>query len=574
MTDNATPGLPPRSLEALTPAEGRSLVAYLNLPPVGAYADALGPPDPTIAAGYELAEAQRRAIGERRSHLGGVFSELGEIVGVDGVSEGELTRIADRIGVSGSESEPGRYGNSVRPVWGGPESYRELFALLETAEHHIHIEMYIIGGNLGLELADALCVKAKQGVQVRVLFTASGFVMSGAPSGGGLVSSFSEIRSYWRNDRYMRKRIIDRMREGGVEVIDSSPIGSHWRRTTFRKKGVRSAAKYYAWCREQQLPDSWIAEQQVIDKVVGRSLPYVDHRKMIIVDGKRCMTGSMNLDDAYFYPNELSDDSRVNVKRWQWHDNGLIVEGPTVAQMNKLFARRFILSGGTFFDSDDSLYMPAPERAGDAVITQVATGPGLVTVPMRKNWGRLLLTMIGFDKRPITEGSNPIRDRIGQLPELAQSDLYVEHCYPSDAELLMRWGDIIKRRADGPKYTLLFPKHYDTAMLGLECDRFFPELLAAGAAVYGYEKAIMHSKVAVADGFYVATGSFNLTIHSARMALEQEFFIQDRTYGHAVRDRIQADLRDSRPVEPSAVDRFRSKRSIPIFDALLRFFFY
>ena len=107
----------------------------------------------------------------------------------------------------------------------------------------------------------------------------------------------------------------------------------------------------------------------------------------------------------------------------------------------------------------------------------------------------------------------------------AQEELYVEHCYPSDAELLMRWGTLIKERPNGPKCTLIFPNHYDTAVLGLECDRFFPELMEAGAEVYGYDKAIMHSKIAVADGFYVAAGSFNLTIHSARMALEYELFI-------------------------------------------------
>ena len=72
---------------------------------------------------------------------------------------------------------------------------------------------------------------------------------------------------------------------------------------------------------------------------------------MIIVDGKRCLTGSMNLADSYFYPEPLSDDSKVNIERWEWHDNGLIVDGPAVAEMNALFARRFILSGGALFDT-------------------------------------------------------------------------------------------------------------------------------------------------------------------------------------------------------------------------------
>lgn len=559
---------PPRTrpLESLSGVEGASLLAYLNLPPVGAYADADAVPLVGEDAGYEVGAELRAAIGERRAQLGGLgdLRDIADLVSGERVAE-LTTRLA---------STDGRYGNRVRATWGGPESSKELFALIESAEHHIHIEMYILGGELGLRLAQALSRKAQQGVEVRVMFTASGFVMSGAPSGGGLVSSFSEARSWWVNDRYVRKLIIDTMRQGGVEVVDSSPIGSHWRRSTFRKKGVRTAKQYYAWCRQQGFPDAWIDEQSVIDKIVGRSVPYVDHRKMIIVDGKRAFTGSMNLADSYFYDNELSADPAVNRRRWQWHDNGVLVEGPAVAKMNALFAPRFALSGGSFFDPHDSAYAPKGEAVGSAIITQVATGPGLVTVPMSKNWKRLLMTLIGFDRRPVTEGNNPIRDRIENLPSLAQNELIVEHCYPSDAELLMSWGKQIRERADELKCTLVFPSHYDTAVLGMECDRFFPELIEAGADVFGYDKAIMHSKIAVADEFYVAAGSFNLTIHSARMALEYEIFVQDRDFGAQVKERIEGDLEESSRAAPTSMDRFRSRRSIPVIDALLRFLFF
>ena len=125
----------------------------------------------------------------------------------------ELSDAVARIGPLGGYGG-GRYGNEVTPIWGGPESYRALFDLLDSAEHHIHIEMYIVGRRTWpSSWAAVLAAKAQQGIQVRILFTASGFVMSGAPSGGGLVSSWSEARSYWMNDRYTRKRIVDAMRE-------------------------------------------------------------------------------------------------------------------------------------------------------------------------------------------------------------------------------------------------------------------------------------------------------------------------------------------------------------------------
>ena len=41
-----------------------------------------------------------------------------------------------------------------------------------------------------------------------------------------------------------------------------------------------------------------------------------------------------------------------------------------------------------------------------------------------------------------------------------------------------------------------------------------------------------------------------------------------------MRERILEDLEDSKPVQPSAIDRYRSSRSIPIIDAILRFLFF
>jgi phosphatidylserine/phosphatidylglycerophosphate/cardiolipin synthase-like enzyme len=95
--------------------------------------------------------------------------------------------------------------------------------------------------------------------------------------------------------------------------------------------------------------------------------------------------------------------------------------------------------------------------------------------------------------------------------------------------------------------------------------------MEAGIRLHGYNRAIMHSKIMVMDGFYVATGSYNLNLRSARADLENEFFIQCESYGGAVRQRILGDCELSTPVEPGVIDRYRSRRSIPVLDALLRY---
>lgn len=551
-------------LESLSSADQRALLAYLNLPPLGAFADREGAPKLGSDAAYEIEAAVRAPLLERRDALGGELTRIRDLMQLPGVDDQAIAAILTRLG------DLSRYGQSLRPIWGGPESHRELFQLLESAERYVHISMYIMGGEIGMKVARLLAEKVKAGVEVRVMFTASGFVVSGSPSGTGLVSQLSWARTQL-SDRYTRKRIVDLMLKSGIEVVDTAPLGRHWKRKLFRDMGVKDQSAYYRWCHEVGLPDAWIAEQQELDRVVTRGLPYVDHRKMIVVDGKRALIGSMNVADSYFYENELSTDPKVNWKNWQWHDNAAILEGGSIAELNRHFATRWALSGGRYFDPDDAHYQPPRERRGEAIVTQVATIPGVLQMPMSRNWSRLLLSMLGADRRPLLEGTHPIRDRVMQLPELAQHELHVEHCYPSDADLLSHWTRQAKNLRE---FAMIVPKHYDTILMGLECDRFFPEMQAAGAKLFGFNRAIMHSKIAVADSFYVATGSYNLTVRSARMDLELQFFVQDRSFGSAVREKICGDLAECIPIEPSALDRFRSRRSIPLIDAFIRYFFF
>jgi len=548
-------------LARVAAADARSLLAYLNLPPVGAFADQTRAVSGHDDADFELPARVRSALRARREANGGSFRSLAELAGVPGVDGQDLTATLARL------QNPTRYGHRVRPVWGGPEAEREFFALLESAQRYIHIATYIVGGEAGLRMARLLARKVREGVQVRLLFCASGFVISGSPSGTGFVSRLSELRSYLLNDRYYRKRIVAELRAGQVPFLNSAPICRHWTRRDLRAQGIKSRRDYERWARTRGLPDPWLDEQEHLDEVCGAAFANVDHRKMVIVDGERAFIGSQNLADSYFYGNELAAEARENVRRWQWHDNSAVLEGGGVAKLGQLFLQRWALSGGDLFDANDAFYTPPPTRPGHAVLATETSIPGMLRLPFRRNWARLLGSMLGGDLRPVVEGTNPIRERLLNLPSLAHTSFDVEHCYPSDAELLARWA----AHAGRLPVNLIVPEHYDTAVLGYECDRFFPELLAAGVQVWGYRRAIMHSKLAMVDDFYVATGSYNLTLRSARADLELEFFIQCPEYGAAVAERLRRDRQECRRVVPSAVARLRRRMSLPFFDALVRY---
>ena len=552
----------PSLFEGFSPLEQAAVLAYLNLPPVGGFADVDGPPNPALNDGCELPASLRAALRPRRERLG-KFSSAADFDGIDGFGPADMLLLQNKV------REYPRFGNRVRPVWGGPEGEREFFALLESAERYIHIYTFILGGDVGMRVAELLARKMQEGVEVRLMFCASGFVISGSPSGTGFVSRWSALRSWAVNDMYVRKRLVRYLDEHDVPYLNNVPIGRHWYRKSFRDAGVKSAAAYERFMRDRGIPDAWLNEQARIDAESGASFANVDHRKMVIVDGDRAFIGSQNIADSYFYANELDPDPAINVRNWQWHDNSAVLEGPAVSVLSREFAARWMLLGGDRFDWEDSFYTPPPRPVGTAVVNVVSSIPGALKVPFKANFGRIVRSFFGADARPLSFGDHPIRSRVLQLPALAASDFYVEHCYPSDSALLEHWARLAPSVKD---FTMVVPFHYDTKVLGMECDRMYPELLRAGIRLAGYERAIVHSKIAVVDGWYTAAGSYNLTLRSARADLETEFFIQCAEYGGAVRRLIEQDMTLSSPVKPTLAHRFRSRFSLPVFDAVVRYF--
>jgi phosphatidylserine/phosphatidylglycerophosphate/cardiolipin synthase-like enzyme len=555
------PTLSAEDVARLKTSSAEAILHYLNLPPVGCVNDNNGTTMLDGDNAHELDAALRRKIRDRRDVVG-AFQSPDELIGIEGFGWDALTAIDTRL------KNLTRYGNRARAVWGGPESEAAFFALLESATRYIHISTYIVGGRAGMRLAELLVRKHREGVKVRIMFTATGFVISGSPSGTGFVSRFSELRSWAFNDMYVRKQIVRCLQEGGVPFLNTAPIGRHFRRRDFKKKGIRNRSAYEKWARSRGIPDAWIAEQAAIDVYCAVPFANVDHRKMVIVDGNRGFVGSQNLADSYFFSNELSMDPKVNWKKWQWLDNSTLLDGPVIAEVNQLFARRWALSGGDLFDPSDRFYTPPPERAGYATVNFEATKPGHVVLPFAKNLPRMLASFIGVNKPPISVGENPVRTILEKLPFLAESDLYVEHCYPSDAELLSSWARSAKRVED---FTMVVPFHYDTRILGFECDRMYPELKRSGIRLLGYDRAIIHSKIVVMDSFYTATGSFNLNLRSSRSDLELEFFIQCRDYGTEVKKRIIGDMAFSKPVEPGPMAKYRARHTLPVFDAVIRY---
>ena len=125
----------------------------------------------------------------------------------------------------------------ITPYFDGDAAFRAMFAAIEAAQHHVHLEYYIWEPDqLGTRLRDLLCKKAKQGVEVRL-------VVDGTGAGG--------LKRRWRKPLYA----------AGVRFAWFNPLTfKFWRR---------------------------------------RRADFRTHRKILVCDGAIGFTGGMNVSDDH-----------------------------------------------------------------------------------------------------------------------------------------------------------------------------------------------------------------------------------------------------------------------------------
>ncbi|WP_179345737.1 cardiolipin synthase [Winogradskyella ursingii] len=129
--------------------------------------------------------------------------------------------------------------NEVKLIKNGDKKFELLFEDLKKAEHHIHLEYFIIKDDqIGTELFDILCEKAEDGVEVRIVIDDVG----------------SSITSKTKT----------RLKDCGIEMHSFMPV--------------------------------------LFSRFTGQ-MNYRDHRKIIVIDGKIGYVGGVNISDQYVNAN-------------------------------------------------------------------------------------------------------------------------------------------------------------------------------------------------------------------------------------------------------------------------------
>ena len=141
--------------------------------------------------------------------------------------------------------------SSIEFYFTGKDSLDAMYAAIEQARSHIHLQSYIFENDrIGNEFANLLMQKARQGVEVRVIY-----------DGVGSIS--------------LKKDFVEKMKASGIEMLCFSKV-------------------------TLLLPTS--------------KLNYRNHRKILVVDGKVGFLGGVNIADRYYYGNGQGDWHDTHMK--------------------------------------------------------------------------------------------------------------------------------------------------------------------------------------------------------------------------------------------------------------------
>jgi len=200
-------------------------------------------------------------------------------------AENEFQREFNRTLNALIPDHPALSGNQLTPLVNGDGAYPRMFEAIRNAKHHIHLQSYIIGNDtISREFMDALAAKAKQGVQVRLLYDRFGSTLAhfgglfrrARKISGFTVAGWTQANPFKRqfqiNLRNHRKTlVVDGTRAffGGVNIRDEN-ISGHKngpiRDYHFEAKGPIVQELQYSFLRDwyfitEESPETLLTEQ-------------------------------------------------------------------------------------------------------------------------------------------------------------------------------------------------------------------------------------------------------------------------------------------------------------------------
>lgn len=234
-----------------------------------------------------------------------------------------------------------------------------------------------------------------------------------------------------------------------------------------------------------------------------------NHRKLVIVDGERGITGGFGIHTSWLGHGLTKDD---------WRDVAVLVEGPAVHGMQRAFGYNWREAGGEPLPK--SAY-PELAQAGDARAGFVASTDGPANAASRMTY---------------------------LLVRSARERLWIANSYfvPPDELIAL----LAKKQQEGVDVRILVPgEHHDVPPIFAAQRSTYPPLHDAGVRLFEYQPSMMHSKLFIVDDRIAAIGSTNMDALSLEQVEEGSLVIDSPELVEQLAADFERDLELSHEIE-------------------------
>lgn len=352
-------------------------------------------------------------------------------------------------------------GNRATLLLNGPATYQAMLAAIATARDHVHLETYIFDGDeIGMRFADALIERQRAGVQVALIFDS--------------VGSMATARSFF-----------ERMSGTGIAVLEFNPLNplsGHRRSWTFNHR---------------------------------------DHRKLLIVDGELAFIGGVNISKTYSsVPSgrRRQHDAEGAGSNDGWRDTHLRIEGPVVAEFQKLFLATWARQEAA--PLPDRNHFPPLSAKGDEIIGAVGSSAEAHDSP-------IYLALLSAIYR-------------------AQQQIHLTIAYFAPDRHLSK--ALVRAAQRGVDVKLVLPARSDFWAIFHLGRSYYAALLRGGVKIYEREGSVMHAKTMCIDGVWSTLGSSNMDLRSFLHNDEINAVILGRAFAAQMQATFADDLNESSPI--------------------------
>jgi cardiolipin synthase len=298
--------------------------------------------------------------------------------------------------------------------------------------------------------------------------------------------------------RHFVEALTERARQGVQVRMVLDSIGSFSTRDSYFDELI-SAGGRVAWYH----PVKWYTLPRINNRT---------HRELIIIDGKNGFIGGAGFADHWL---------KGRRGRPRWRDTMFRVEGDAVTGLQSVFAENWLEASGEILAGED--FFP---------FSQVESQSSVIIV----------------DSSPTTGMSTRARILYQTLLASAQKQILITTPYfLPDRSARMEMTRAIRER--GVEIKIITPgRQIDHLLTRRSSRRLYGELLRAGAEIYEYDPAMIHTKTMIVDGVWSVVGSTNFDNRSFGINDEVNLAAFDHRLAERLAEDFQRDVKESHSV--------------------------